>query len=46
MKNFPDYHPDDGYINWWEDRNLMKSKKAKRQKNKRNLKEEIDEISD
>jgi len=46
MKNFTDCHTDDGYINWWEERNLMKSKRAKREKHKKNLKREIDEIGD
>jgi len=38
MCNYTDVHPKKGWINWWEDRNFMKSKKAKRQKDKKELK--------
>jgi hypothetical protein len=49
MKNFTDCHPKrlnklwgGKWVNWWEDRNFMKSKKARRQKDKRKLEKEID----
>ena len=42
--NFTDCHPKKlgrGWINWWENRNFMSSKKARRQKDKRELITEV-----
>lgn len=39
--NYTDVHPKKGWINWWEEMNFMKSKKAKRQKDKKELKDII-----
>ena len=43
--NFPDFHvqPKKEFMNWWEDRNYVKSKQAKRAILKKELKKEIDE---
>jgi hypothetical protein len=43
--NFPDFHPKPKrkIINWWEGRNFMKSKTAKRAILNKELRKELDE---
>ena len=43
--NYKDYHirKKSGLMNWWEDMALFKTKKAKRQYDKRELKKEIND---
>ena len=45
--NYPDNHPQKGYINWWEDENpRVKSKKCERQDAKAEIEREIVTLDD
>ena len=40
--NFPDFHPQKGWVNWWEvEIDTVRSKKSARQKAKKEIKEII-----
>ena len=39
--NFPDHHPQNGYMNWWEDEMVFVCKKSERKKSKKKIKEEL-----
>ena len=45
--NYKDHHirKKSGLMNWWEDMAFFKTKKAKRQYDKRELKKEINELT-
>jgi len=44
--NFPDNHPQKGWINWWEDEiGTVKSKKSERQKGKKIIKQALNDAA-